>query len=392
MKPPRTRLFPIEEYEQRLRKVRVLMERTGLDALLVHTPENIFYLTGYQTPGYYWHQALVLPLDSEPVFIAPPHEASLVPEFCWVNDVRLYPDTSDWAEVTAVLLEEMGLASARVGLETRSWFLTVELRDGLAARLPGATLPGGAGLIESCRLIKSPLEQDYLRKAAGFSELGMQAGMAAISASATELEIAAAVHTALDLAGSEYTGLPAFITSGPRTELVHATWSPRKIAHGELVFLEIPGSSNRYHTAHSRSVFVGDPPDLVQRAGEIAKTALETAKSMMRPGVAANEVFEAGRAVIDGADIGYRQGRRIAYGIGIAFPPGWDEGEIFSINKDEQRPLQAGMSFHLITTMRLRGVGAIGCSDTVLVNENGIETLTGAVPSGIQPVSAGSAS
>ena len=136
------------------------MERTGLDALLVHTPENIFYLTGYQTPGYYWHQALVLPLDSEPVFIAPPHEASLVPEFCWVNDVRLYPDTSDWAEVTAGLLEEMGLASARVGLETRSWFLTVELRDGLAARLPGATLPGGAGIIESCRLIKSPLEQD----------------------------------------------------------------------------------------------------------------------------------------------------------------------------------------------------------------------------------------
>ena len=116
MKPPRTRLFPIEEYEQRLRNVRVLMERTGLDALLVHTPENIFYLTGYQTPGYYWHQALVLPLDSEPVFIAPPHEASLVPEFCWVNDVRLYPDTSDWAEVTAGLLEEMGLASARCDL------------------------------------------------------------------------------------------------------------------------------------------------------------------------------------------------------------------------------------------------------------------------------------
>ena len=75
-----------------------------------------------------------------------------------------------------------------------------------------------------------------------------------------------------------------------------------------------------------------------------------------------------------------------------AFPPGWDEGEIFSINKDEQRPLQAGMSFHLITTMRLRGVGAIGCSDTVLVNEHGVETLTGAVLSGIQPISAGSAS
>jgi len=367
------------------------MELSELDTLLVHTPENIFYLTGYQTPGYYWHQALVLPLDADPVFIAPPHEASLVPEYCWVDDVRIYPDTSDWAEVTAGLLKELGLDSGRIGLETRSWFLSVELRDSLAARLPGATLvgaklPGGAGLIESCRLIKSPREQDYLRKAARFSELGMQAGMAAVSDGATELEVAAAVHTALDLVGSEYTGLPAFITSGTRTGLVHATWSPKSISRGELVFLEIPGSSNRYHAAHTRSVFIGDPPELVQRAGEVAKTALETARNMMRPGVPASEVFEAGRAVIDDAEIGYRQGRRIAYGIGIAFPPGWDEGETFSINRDEHRPLLAGMSFHVITTLRLEGFGAIGCSDTVLVNENGIETLTGAIPVGIQQI------
>ncbi|MCZ6538548.1 MAG: Xaa-Pro peptidase family protein [Chloroflexi bacterium] len=389
MNPPRIQFFSSDEYSQRLQHVRGLMAQNKLDVLLVHRPENIFYLTGYQTPGYYWHQVLILPLDSEPVFIAPPHEASLVPEYCWVDDVRLYPDTSDWAEVTSELLNELGLSSGRVGLETHSWFLTVDLRDRLADRLAGATMVDASGLIESCRLIKSPKEQDYLREAARFSERGMRAGIAAVREGATELDVAAAVHTALDLAGSEYTGLPAFITSGPRTELVHATWSPRRINPGELVFLEIPGSSNRYHAAHSRSVFVGDPPEIVWRAGEVATTALETVKSQIRPGVPANDVFEAGRAVIDDADIGYRQGRRIAYGIGIAFPPGWDEGDIFSINRDEQRPLQAGMSFHLITTMRLKGVGAIGCSDTVLINENGVETLTGATPPGIQHANQG---
>ncbi|MEE8046856.1 MAG: hypothetical protein V3T49_08450, partial [Dehalococcoidia bacterium] len=57
--------------------------------------------------------------------------------------------------------------------------------------------------------------------------------------------------------------------------------------------------------------------------------------------------------------------------------------DIFSINIDEQRPLQAGMVFHLITTMRLKGVGAIGSSDTVLVTEADLETLTNAVPQGI---------
>ena len=88
--------------------------------------------------------------------------------------------------------------------------------------------------------------------------------------------------------------------------------------------------------------------------------------------------------MLDDADLGYKQGRRIAYGIGIAFPPGWDEGDIFSINIDEVRPLEAGMTFPLITTMRPRGLGAIGNSDTVLVTDNGVETLTGATPPGVQ--------
>lgn len=360
------------------------MAANQLDALLVHSPENIFYLTGYQTPGYYWHQVLVLPLESEPVFVAPPHEASLIPEFSWIEDTRLYPDTSDWAEVTANLLIALKLDRGIIGIESESRYLSVDLHSRITNRLPNATLENGSGLIESCRLIKSQQEIEYLREAASYSEHGMRAGIASVTSGASELDVAAAVHSTLDRVGSVYTGLPAFITSGPRTELVHATWSPREIETGDLVFLEIPGCSNRYHAAHSRSVYVGDPPEIVGRASEVARAALETAKSHMAPGVPAHEVFEVGRSVIADANIGYKQGRRIAYGIGIAFPPGWDEGDIFSINVDEHRPLQPGMVFHLITTMRLKGIGAIGSSDTVLVTDSGVETLTTAIPPGIQ--------
>ena len=110
---------------------------------------------------------------------------------------------------------------------------------------------------------------------------------------------------------------------------------------------------------------------------------MNVAKQVMRPGVPASEVFEVARALIDESDVDYKQGRRIAYALGTAFPPGWDEGDIFSINSDEERPLQAGMAFHLITTMRPSGLGAIGSSDTVLVTSDGVETLTTAVPLGV---------
>ncbi len=359
------------------------MAERRLDVLLVHTPENIFYLTGYQTPGYYWHQALIVPLESEPVFIPPPHEASLVPEFCWVEDVRLFPDVSDWSQVTADVLNEKGLRSAVVGIEERSWYLTVDNRDRIGQLLPRLGFKSASGLIESVRLIKSTLELDYMRKAAQFSATGMRAGIDAVAEGATELEVAAAVHSALDLAGSEYTGLPAFITSGARSELVHATWSAKTIESGDLVFLEIPGGHNRYHAAHSRGVFIGEPSDTVLAADRTSRTALERAKSVIRPGVEARRVFEAGSAVINGSGLPYKQGRRIAYGIGIAFPPGWDEGDILSISAEEEMLLQPGMTFHLITTMRLPGIGAFGCSDTVMVTETGCETLTSGTEPGV---------
>ena len=384
MKSPRTQIFASGEYESRIRKVREGMEINGLDVLVIHSPENIYYLSGYQTPGYYWYQALILPLNSEAIFIAPPHEAALIPEFSWVEDSRVYPDTSDWAQVTGEILKELGLTRSAIGLETKSRFLTVDFYQSIQSLLPDSQLNDGSGIVESCRLIKSASEIEYMREAAEVSSRGMKAGIKAVIEGASELEVAAAVHSELDMAGSEYTGLPAFITSGERSHLVHATWSPKLIDSGDLVFMEIPGSVNRYHAAQSRSVFFGEQTQKLIEANRVATEALETAKASMKQGVAASSVFKAGSSVINEANIGYKQGRRIAYGIGTAFPPGWDEGDIFSINIDESRPLLPGMCFHLITTMRVPGLGAIGCSDTVLVTDDGVETLTNQIKPGVQ--------
>jgi hypothetical protein len=64
-------------------------------------------------------------------------------------------------------------------------------------------------------------------------------------------------------------------------------------------------------------------PNMVSTASEVASKVLANAKSLMRAGAPAHEVLEAGRSVIDDANIGYKQGGRIVYGIGIALPPEW---------------------------------------------------------------------
>ena len=61
--------FSREEYERRYDTVLENMERAGVDALLVRSPENITYLSGYETPGYYGYHCLIIARGQQPVLV-----------------------------------------------------------------------------------------------------------------------------------------------------------------------------------------------------------------------------------------------------------------------------------------------------------------------------------
>ena len=45
-------MFSVEEFRTRLERTRARLSERGVAGMLVHTPENIYYLSGYHTPGY----------------------------------------------------------------------------------------------------------------------------------------------------------------------------------------------------------------------------------------------------------------------------------------------------------------------------------------------------
>ncbi|PKM36801.1 MAG: peptidase M24, partial [Gammaproteobacteria bacterium HGW-Gammaproteobacteria-10] len=61
--------FPFAEYQRRIDELRGRMQKRLLDAVVISDPENLMYLTDYQTTGYSFFQALVIPLDNEPFMI-----------------------------------------------------------------------------------------------------------------------------------------------------------------------------------------------------------------------------------------------------------------------------------------------------------------------------------
>ena len=93
--------FPKEEYDRRIAALRVLMTKRGVDLLLVTGPENIFYLCGQQTPGYYTFQCLSVPVEGEPFHTLRNLEVINCRANTFLADLTGYDDSENPAEVLA---------------------------------------------------------------------------------------------------------------------------------------------------------------------------------------------------------------------------------------------------------------------------------------------------
>ncbi|BDH59691.1 ectoine hydrolase [Tsukamurella sp. PLM1] len=368
--------FPTTEYERRLGELRERMERRGLDAVVITDPENLMYLTDYQTTGYSFFQALVVPLDDEPVMITRAMEESNVIARTWVERTRPYPDTGDAIQELVLTLKEGGLGTRRVGYERNSYFFPAYQQDRVHTSFQQGVLMDCFGIVEAGRATKSAVEIEVMRKAARAAEAGMAAGLEAAVPGNTENDVAAAISAAMFRAGGEFPAVMPYVASGPRSMIGHATWEGRTIEPGEHVFLEVGGCYRRYHAALMRTVVNGELSTTMREAQERMKLALSELKSLMRPGMTVSDADSLVRRIISDNTVGARLVTRSGYSIGIAFPPSWDEGYILSLNPGDFTALEPGMTFHVIPWMwGVDGDKTVGISDTIRITEDGCESF-----------------
>ncbi|MDT3427651.1 Xaa-Pro dipeptidase [Paenibacillus forsythiae] len=371
-------VFSRDEFKSRLQKTQSELGLRGLSGMLIHTPENIFYLTGYQSPGYYMYQCLVVPASGDPVLVLRRGELSNVQTYSWLpeSQVRTYDDTNDPVALTADTVREIGITPGAIGLETGSWFLPVRNYQKLEQLLGDFRLTDAQGTVEGLRVIKSPAEIAYIREACTVADCSMQAGLDAIRAGVNEDEAAAAMFSGMILAGGEYLGMEPFISSGYRSGNMHAAWGHKVIGDGETLLLEVAGARNRYHGALMRAAYTGTPTDEIKRATEVCIASLNAALEAVRPGATAGEVDEACRGTIERAGLYEQFRKRTGYSIGVAFAPDWGEGHIMSLQRDDSRVLMPGMVFHIPPALRVPNRYGVGFSETILVTETGCEVLT----------------
>lgn len=371
--------FTKEEYESRLTKVREKMAAQGIEVLLVMAPENMFYLSGYDTICPYYTHALIVQADCQDLSIFVRHmEVPIVADTSIATDVHpWYEGPTQAPERKLVdLLRQKKLLGKRMGLEKKHFAITPSAYEQLLEELDGQRIIDASDLVNEIRIVKSPAEITYMREAGRLADVGMEAGMRAIRESVTEFEIAAAIHSAMVAQGSEYTGIPLILGSGPRNALsLHMVPTKRKVAQADQINIEFAGVTKRYHAVMVRTACLGDPSARLREIYQIVDEARFRALETIQPGVNVGEVDLAARSVIDKAGFEKYRSPRRGYGVGIAYPPTWLEP--LYIQEGFPVTLQEGMSFFLYPAILLYQEGiTVMLGDSLLVTRTGYERLT----------------
>jgi len=369
--------FDVVEFQERLFRIRKRMEERDISLLLVDTPENVTYLTGLETAGYYMYECAVVPINHDIRLVLRRGEVPNALTTTWLKEENLVPydDTQDPIQVVSDIAKTL-VGKGKIAIEKDSNFMSVNRYQRLRSYLGNAELVDGSSIVLEERKIKSPQEVEKIKKAAQIVSVAMERAVEAIEPGKNENEIAAVILATLINEGSGFLGMEPFVNSGPRTGIMHASWQGREIQNNEPVLIEIGGCVNRYHAALMRTVLLGTVPKELRYWADVAIEALEAAIEAIRPGVTAGQVDQACREVIEKAGLYEKFRKRTGYSIGLAYAPDWGEGHFLSLQKDDPTILKPGMTFHMPPALREYGKYGFGVSETVLVTETGCEVLT----------------
>ncbi len=385
---PREWAFPKEEYDRRLAAVRAAMAIRGVDVLLIHSPVDMCYLTGYQTLWPSDYACVVVPAERPMFMHVGDFEVGCAVLFGPLEDFEplrwesVQQDVTVVAEQLGAILRSRGYGASRIGVQ--SGRLEMGLHgplDGkslgrLAGALPAATVVDATELMFEVRLRKSPLEVQAHREAASQTVRAMDASISGISEAVYDSDVAAIASAALSRAGSDFPSISPVISAGYRSGYFHTTTAGYRFRAGDHVLVELAGVRHRYSSPQMRTVLLPPVVGTSSRVSEVVAECHRVLIQGVRPGRTGHDVAsDAARVLATIADLGLFHSGVFGYSIGVGFPPTWTDGPGYLMEGSELE-LEAGMVFHLPLSLRRPMEWAVGHSESVVVTEDGCEVLT----------------
>ncbi len=330
------------------------LEGVEADMLLVTTPANVRYLSGFSSP------------DDGVVLLAP-ERAVLLTDGRYTAQAaaesRLETDiTSDWLARAAELTGDAHLAIESEHLTVRQFRRLTEA----LGREPEAT----RDLVTPLRLVKSGEELALLREAARITDAAFEHVLGVMRVGMRESEVALDLERSMRLQGADGAGFGIIVASGLRSAMPHGEASNKELEEGDLVTIDFGARYRGYHADMTRAVAIGAVSDRLRALFDAVLGAQEAALAAVAPGRSGRELDAIAREALREQDLAEAFSHSLGHGTGLEI----HEGPRLSQRSDDV--LEPGMTVTIEPGVYLPEVGGVRIEDLAVVTEDGHEVLS----------------
>ena len=340
------------------------LDEKGLDALLISTPENRRYMSGFTGSAGY----LLVSRD----------HAVLATDFRYIEQAgnqapgfQVARVGTDWSWLRDLVRERghrnLGFESQHVTVATYRQ-MSEALKDLRSEDRP--TLAATSGIVEELRTVKDREEMGLLQKAIDASDAAMELVTPTIRPGETEREIAWRLEVAMREAGADSLSFDTIVAAGPNGAMPHHRPSDRAVAEGEPIVIDMGAKVEGYCSDLTRTVCIGDPDETFRKVYDTVLGSQLTAIATVQAGMTAGEADALSRDIIAEAGYGDNFGHSLGHGVGLFIH------EYPRVGPKSESPLEAGMVFTVEPGIYLSGWGGVRIEDVVLLGEDGATVLS----------------
>lgn len=298
-----------------------------------------------------------------------------------VDDIRY---STDFFKLVADTAKELEMDSEDVGLmyaDTLTWKIGTEIQK----LLPNINYINCDDILENMRMIKSPMEQEVIKKACEIGSTAVNIIMENVTEGKTEAEI---IAPGMEYVYKNGACLYFIVTnSGENSTPVHSIDFPgydytRKMKNGDLFKVDFIIVYQGYICDFGRTTVVGKIPNKIQEEMiTIITEACEYVIKNIKPGLSVKELCQIGDNYLlkNGMTLSANQDDESK--IYAAFPPHWGHGIGMTWEKPwfietDETILQEGMYIAVEKALYKKEVGTVTYEQNMLVTKDGVELLT----------------
>lgn len=370
--------FERAEFTERQSKACEKMGELGLDGLVIFRQESMYYLTGYDTSGYTMFQAMYLGADGALALLTRSADQRQSRITSTVEDVRIWTDRegANPAEDLQQLLESYDCRGKRLGVEYHAYGLTAQRGKLVDTTLSEfCELVDASDLVRLLRLIKSPSELAYIRRA---GELTDKALAVSIDMSAPGASLGAVYGEMMNVTmrgGGDPSASRWPMGHGEEAMLVRYHTGLGCIRENDQVTFEFAASYRHYHTALMNVVLTGQISRSHEHMFNACVEALEACEETLRPGNTVGDVYDAHARVLTENGYAGHFLNGCGYTMGATYPPTWMDWPMFWTGNPQVLAPNMVFFMHAIILNSDTGL-SMSLGETAIITKNGCEPIT----------------